>query len=322
MDQSCHIPVMLEEICAALSFQEESKGQLVLDCTLGGGGHSHAILKQNPDCYLVGMDRDSSAILRAKSKLIPFRERIELVCCNFSEIEFCTKNLSGDIEKLFEQNGQTFQRILIDLGISSDQLDNPERGFSFSRKCRLDMRMDQSQDLTAEKIVNEYSLWELKRVFDRGGVGKFSLPLAREIIKHRPISDSQQLASICLDVTRRMQREKRKEQHPATVPFQALRIEVNGEFDSIDAFFKVALKFLSKNGKIAVISFHSLEDKIVTQYMRKWTQVSAIESRIPVIGSPKGVGRLLTKSAMTPGEEEIKINPRSRSARLRIFEKY
>ncbi|MCL4133303.1 UNVERIFIED_CONTAM: hypothetical protein GTU68_050150 [Idotea baltica] len=192
--------------------------------------------------------------------------------------------------------------MLVDLGVSSFQLDITERGFSFRNDAPIDMRMDTTQALSAKEVVNDYEPIELKRVLQRGGLGADSLKVARSIVDNRPIETTGQLANICSEALRQFAPQKGRS--PATVVFQAIRIEVNDEFGEIERFLDEVPSCLAPGGKLAVISFHSSEDKLVASRMRSWAR-----------------RELLTSNAIIPSEEEIKRNPRSRSARLRIFRK-
>lgn len=324
--ETVHESVMLNEILSSISMTENTcVAQRVLDGTLGGAGHSTAILKQFENVTLVACDRDRDAIERAQVALKQYSERIVLLHSNFSDIANSLKQLSSEECARLGINSEEsllFDRIILDLGLSSDQLDDPERGFSFRVASDLDMRMDRTQARTASEIVNTARTSELVNIFRRGGVGALSVPLASEIVKNRPISDSLQLAIICEAVGRRGQKKKKKsstkKSHPATVPFQALRIEVNKEFESLKLFLESVPQLLAPGGVLSVISFHSLEDKYVARQMREWSRLDPEQYRLPV-ATQKEFGTLVTKKAVTPTDEECERNPRARSARLRIF---
>jgi 16S rRNA (cytosine1402-N4)-methyltransferase len=307
-----HIPVMLEEVLKYLS-----GGEYLLDCTLGGGGHSKALLLANPNLQVVAFDRDADAIERAKENLGELWSRVFAIHGDF-----------GNIKKLLEANhactsqaklAPTFDRILVDLGISSDQLDDSRRGFSFIKNGPLDMRMDLEDELTADEVVNQFSYVKLKRVFINGGVNKSAAAvLTNEVLKSRPIKTTRQLRDICEDVLLRQRNSLNK--HLAAVPFQAIRIAVNGEFSALEHLLNDVLKFLAPQGRLAIISFHSLEDELVAKTMRSWSQAKNAPRGL-AINNSQALGQLLTKQALTPAAEEVDKNSRARSARLRIFEK-
>ncbi|MCL4125011.1 UNVERIFIED_CONTAM: hypothetical protein GTU68_052477 [Idotea baltica] len=274
----------------SLEYLEAGDGGDFLDCTFGGGGHAKRILEANPVNKVIALDCDLNAIERAESFKSSFKERFELFHSNFSEIE----NLLA---------GKKFKGILADLGISTDQL-TEDRGFSFQENSDLDMRMNQSESLSANQVINEYPENELFKVLKVGGVGKEARKIVKGIVKERPIEDIQQLVSVIRRNT--IQSELHKKRNPATTIFQAIRIEVNQEFASIKKFLKVIPRFIEKKSRLVVISFHSLEDKLITSAMR--------ESEVP------SLGKLLTKKAIRPSVEEVNSNPASRSALLRVFE--
>ncbi len=323
-----HKPVLLQEVVSNLAVNEDAKRPpMLLDCTLGGAGHSEALLLKYSNLFLVGLDRDPAAIRRAEERLRPFANRMLLFVDNFANI----RSLLGTIEERFaEKTGRTkdplsFDRILLDLGISSDQLDDPARGFSFQQSGPLDMRLSPTQELMAADIVNEFPREELKRIFLRGGVGSESARLSQAIEKKRPFETTAQLTAVIESVMMTSKRRKNTEQsskHPATVPFQAIRIAVNDELNSLETFLNTALDLLFPRGRLAVISFHSLEDQIVAKRMRSWARNQPTPLRLPTMQGLAGFGRLLTGKAIQASIDEMKENPRSRSARLRVFEKW
>lgn len=242
----------------------------------------------------------------------------------YQQIREAISSMPGELTARLQQPGVStfpqFQGLLLDLGISSDQLDDPERGFSFRYSSPLDMRMSQSDGPTAADILNTASEHELRLIFLRGGVKRpLHAILSKEIVRRRPFSTTDQLADLCAELERRpRKREAGPARNPATLPFQALRIEVNQELAKLQSFLDLAPTYLAPGGRLAVISFHSSEDKVVTQTMRRWSrrELSPFPSddRAPF-------GTLLTKQAVVPSEEEIQANPRARSARLRVFER-
>ncbi len=298
-----HVPVLLQEV---LSFYTKKEGKCsMLDCTLGGGGHSEALLKYDEDLSIIGFDRDALAIERVKNRLGKYDERIELRKGDFTE----AANL--DME---------FDFILADFGLSSDQLDDEVRGFSFSSDMPLDMRMDKTQSLTASEVVNEYSPSDLRQVFKRGGVPQVAEFLTKKIISNRPISTTKQLVDIVRPVMKRAKPNSSSSTQSAVV-FQAIRIEVNKELEQIKTLLDVVPELLAPGGRFAAISFHSLEDTIVTRCMRSWERGVEVPTNLPIKEVPKGLGSVLTKQAVVPTEKEIEENPRARSARMRVFEK-
>lgn len=328
-----HESVLFQEVLGYLALGgrvESGKPRYLLDCTLGGGGHALGWLKSGENAFLVGIDRDLEAMKRAKARLKDFESRTALIRGNFAD----AKTLIGKNLNLmpagFSALGETmnsFDAILVDLGVSSYQLAEAERGFSFQKDGPLDMRMDQESTITADKIVNAYSLGELKALFQQGGVGQYSGKLARAIIEARPVKSTLELRHLCEEVlgSPRIRRIRNaatgsRQSHPATVPFQALRIAVNDELNAIRSFLADALELLRPGGRLCVISFHSLEDKVVTQEMRKWKR-SEGNPKLPSLEGLEPRGLLLTPSAVVATEAEVCRNPRARSARMRVFEK-
>ncbi len=306
-------------------------GEIIFfDGTVGGGGHSEMLLETNEKVRVLAVDRDREALGRARIRLRRFGERVRFGSGNFSQV--------GEIVLLAEQEGWLrraheegiFTGMLLDLGLSSDQLFAPERGFSFLREGPLDMRMEQdSGGPTARELLNESPYAELRNIFRRGGVGKESGKLASAVLRARPLESTSEFSALCERILRPAMRRKPKPvkgtgrgpQHPATVPFQALRMEVNEELTSLSSFLDQALPLLVPGGRLAIISFHSLEDKIVTQRMRSWSRAPETLRHIGLVGIERGAGKLVTKQAITPSVSEVEQNPRSRSARLRVFER-
>ena len=309
---------MGEEVVRFLSAPSSSSNQdtLVLDCTLGMGGHSELLLQANPHIKIFGIDRDATALEQAQKRLAPYTGRVTLSQGSFSDCE----SLVGD-------RAGTFTGVLADLGISSVQLDDPDRGFSFMNNGPLDMRMNQLQPLSAAVVVNEYSVKALERAFKKGGLGSESRALAFAIERNRPIADTKTLAALIektlLPIMRRRQAKAdgQKRHHPATVAFQAIRIEVNDELGVLERFLEAAPRLLADHGRMAIICFHSLEDRAVARAMRKWERGEDVPRGLRAAHNPTTLGKLLTKHAVTPSEQEILENPRARSARLRVFER-
>ena len=280
-----HVPVLAQPTIAGLSIVS---GGTYLDCTVGGGGHSTLILQGEKNIRLVGIDRDEMAIAAASENLKEYTNQV-----TFWRGNFCEYKPSNDL---------LFDGILADLGVSSTQFDVAERGFSFRESGDLDMRMDNRQTLTAAEIINHYKEVELADIFFKLGEERLSRRIARQIVENRPFKTTLELAnaiSTCVPASYRHGRI-----HPATRTFQALRIAVNRELESLEKWLAVAPNWLKIGGKIAVITFHSLEDRIVKHTFRE-------DDRLQV----------LTKKVIIATDEEIRANPRSRSAKLRIAER-
>ncbi|WP_370583721.1 16S rRNA (cytosine(1402)-N(4))-methyltransferase RsmH [Oxynema sp. CENA135] len=283
-EEFVHIPVLSEEAIAGLAVRA---GGHYLDATVGGAGHARLILEAAPDLCLTAIDRDELAIRVARERLGSFGERVNFWQGNFAQ---------------YEPGEQQFDGIIADLGVSSAQLDLSERGFSFREEARLDMRMDGRQSLTAEEIVNHWDETELADIFYKYGEERFSRRIARQIGRSRPLRTTTELAeAIARSVPGRYRHGRI---HPATRVFQALRIAVNQELASLETFLARVADWLKPEGRLAVISFHSLEDRIVKHRLRESPQL-----------------RVLTKKPIRPSEQESQNNPRSRSAKLRIAER-
>ncbi|MFP4006789.1 MAG: 16S rRNA (cytosine(1402)-N(4))-methyltransferase RsmH [Spirulinaceae cyanobacterium] len=277
-----HIPVLSRE---AIAYLQVRSGGLYLDATLGGGGHSGLILAVAPGVRLVGIDRDDLAIQAARSRLEG--DRVTFWQGNFAE---------------YNPHGQRFDGILADLGVSSPQFDQGDRGFSFQIEAPLDMRMDRRQDLTAADIINHYDEAELADIFYHYGEERLSRRIARRIVERRPLTTTTALADAIASSVPRKYRYGRI--HPATRVFQGLRIAVNEELSSLEKFLDVAPTWLKPGGRIGIISFHSLEDRIVKHRFRNSPLLKAI-----------------TKKPITAQPDELQENRRSRSAKLRFAEK-
>lgn len=306
-----HASVLLHEI---LEFFHEKQLHTFVDATLGAGGHSEAILKAHPEIeMLIGIDQDPVARQIANKRLAPWVSKVKIVTGNFSELG---KHLSA-------LGIQTVDGIIFDLGVSSMQFDIPEKGFSFMRDGPLDMRMDPSNELTAAVIVNTYSEAELSRIFRDYGEEKRWRAAAHAIAearKHKYISTTFELAE-ALSVALRPHPFK-KGIHPLTLVFQALRIAVNGELEALEKTIPVAIDYLAPGGRLGVISFHSLEDRIVKNAMRFAASDKMNTSGIGGLFLDKEpIVDVLTKKPVSPTTEEIELNPRSRSAKLRVIEK-
>lgn len=319
-NSTVHTPVLLAEVQAAFADMTPS---LMFDGTLGGGGHAEALLSQFPQASLVGFDRDAVAISRCKERLRDYSDRIWLTQSSFAQLSQVFSDLPDDAPSALKDLSSPlqFDCMLLDLGISSDQLDLDSRGFSFHASGPLDMRMDQNAGRTAADILNQATQGELVKIFRTGGLNDLTTVLAKEVIASRPLTTTKQFAEVCIRALRsgKLQRRAKAGQHPATVPFQALRIAVNAEFEAIEEFLEDVLQFLAPTGRLAIISFHSLEDKLVARTLRGWARTEPGARKLPSPVPAKGA--LLTKKAILPSSEEIELNPRARSARLRVFEK-
>jgi 16S rRNA (cytosine1402-N4)-methyltransferase len=301
-----HIPVLFHEVLDTLNL---IPGGLYVDGTVGAGGHAQGILKAiSPDGKLLGLDRDPAALEIAESRLAEFGNRVVLIHSSYSGLKSHLNNLSW----------KAVDGILLDLGLSSMQLDNPERGFSFRKAGPLDMRFDPSQPFSAADLVNESSKDDLADLIFRYGEERYSRKIAEAIIANRPLEDTQELA----DIIESAIRNTPSRIHPATRTFQALRIAVNQELKALEAFLPTALESLNPGGRLAVIAFHSLEDRIVKQFFRKESKDCICPPEIPqcVCGHKKQL-KEINRRPIRPEDKEISENPRSRSAKLRVAEK-
>lgn len=304
-----HISVLLEEVCEAFS---GSTLHVFVDGTLGAGGHAEAILQAHPEIkQYVGIDQDPVAREIARERLLPWKDKVVIVPGNFAELE----------QHLIALHIGKIDGALFDLGVSSMQLDQPAKGFSFSREGPLDMRMNPEGELTAAQIVNEWSESDLARVIRNYGEEKQWRRAARAIVEARqkgPIETTTQLAAVLEAALFRT----KKGLNPATLVFQGLRICVNSELEVVEKVVPLTIDRLAKGGRLAVISFHSLEDRIVKQSMQfaasdKW-DTSGIGG---VFLDKKPLVRIITRKPLVPTDNEVHANPRSRSAKLRVVEK-
>ncbi len=304
-----HKSVMLDEVIEHMAIKPNG---CYVDGTLGGAGHSSAILARlGSDGRLIGIDQDAEAIAAAKQRLQD-DNRVTIVKSNFREIRNVLQTLS---------NPDRVDGILLDLGVSSHQFDDRERGFSYHGDEPLDMRMDREQELTAAEIVNTYSQEELKRILREYGEEKYASSIAANIVKKResdPVRTTGELVDIIRDSM--PEREKNKKGHPARKTFQALRIECNRELDVLRDALEDMIDCLKPDGRLAIITFHSLEDRIVKQTFSKWENPCICPPDFPVcVCGKKPLGKMIPHRPVVPTEEEIQENPRSRSAKLRIF---
>ena len=306
-----HKSVLLFECIEALNIRN---GYTYVDCTTGGGGHSLEIAKRmGPDSRLICFDQDTDAIKAAKARLADFSDRVAFVNENFSSLgtvldEMKTDNLGG---------------VLADLGCSSYQFDTPERGFSYMNDAPLDMRMNKDAPLSAYNVVNEYSEWDLRRIINDYGEERFAGRIAASIVRARAnknIETTVELSEIIKSAIPAAARVNGP--HPAKRTFQAIRIEVNAELDVITPMVEAATERMTESGRIAVITFHSLEDRIIKQAFKKMSSGCTCPRDFPVcVCGNKPKLKEITKKPILPSDDELEENPRSRSAKLRIAEK-
>jgi 16S rRNA (cytosine1402-N4)-methyltransferase len=314
-----HVTVLETEVIEAIEPSIERVGLaadpcIIVDCTLGGGGHSAAILTRFPAALVCGIDRDAAAVERANARLRGFAPRFIGLCGSFGDLDRLVSFFAGQLG--LPVSKFRISAAVMDLGLSTDQLNDPERGFSFQRPAPLDMRFSTSQSLTASEILNSWSKRDIARVFQAGGVGIASRNLAHAVVAKRPFNDTSEFQKLCSSVLKPF--VSRPGHDPATVPFQALRMAVNDELAIIESGMNSVHDLLGPRGRLAVISFHSLEDQVVTRLMRKWSRAPLGRRGLPVT---EAEGTLITPSAVRPSTEEVAANRRSRSAMLRVWEK-
>ncbi len=302
-----HIPVLLQE---TISYLQPRPGGKYIDGTVGGGGHAKAILQaSNPDGLLLAFDRDPEAIDYAREQLKDFSERSTFIQASYGEMA-AYSSIHG-----FE----SVDGILLDLGLSSRQLEKPERGFSFNLAGPLDMRFDTNKGISAAEMLNDLSEAAIADILWRYGELKNSRYLAKAIVEERPINTTDEMVDLVL---RKMRPFHKSRIHPATLVFQALRIAVNGELDELEKGLTAALSLLKPGGRLVVISFHSLEDRIVKQFIREMSKGCICPPEQPVCNCDnEPLLSLITKKVVRPEDAEITRNPRSRSARLRVAQK-
>jgi len=301
-----HKPVLLSEAIEALQAQP---GKRYVDCTLGSGGHAAAIMaKILPGGQLLGIDADPEAIEIAKKRLSDYTESTILINENFAELETICR----------ENNFLPVHGILFDLGLSSTQLEVPERGFSFQTDGPLDMRFSPAQELTAADIINALPEDKLTQIIKDYGEERYSKWIARHIIKSRPINSTLQLATL----VEKAIGSRRGRIHPATKTFMALRIVVNRELENLAAALKQSITCLKNQGRLVVISYHSMEDRVVKQFMQRESKGCLCPPSTPVCRCGHAPNlKIISKGVITPSLTEIKSNPRSRSAKLRVAER-
>lgn len=301
-----HIPVLVDRALKALAVQP---GGRYIDCTLGTGGHALAILEQSsPGGKLLGIDADPEAIKVARQRLEAYSDSTLLINDNFANLEAIC----------YKYDFLPVHGILFDLGLSSLQLNSESRGFSFQHKAPLDMRLNPNQKLTAADIVNTYPEVQLAHLIKIYGEERYYRQIARQIVRERPIKTSFELAQLI----ERVVRGRKGRLHPATKTFQALRIAVNQELEHLESTLKQAIDLLGFKGRLVVISYHSLEDRIVKQFMQRESKDCICPPGIPTcICQHTASLRLINRKVITPSLAEVEANPRSRSARLRVAER-
>ncbi|MEA2087295.1 MAG: 16S rRNA (cytosine(1402)-N(4))-methyltransferase RsmH [Candidatus Caldatribacteriota bacterium] len=304
MANSFHTPVLTKEI---LNYLNLKKGGVYIDCTLGGGGHSKAILENiYPQGSLIGIDQDKEAIETAKEELKSYIDKVKLVKGNFKNLEVILSDLKI----------KTISGIIFDLGVSFHQLKKKERGFSFKQDSYLDMRMDLTQEFNADILVNSYSEKNLAEIFEKYGEERFSRRIARLIVaerKKKAITTTKQLADLVIRSLPKTKKRHTWRIHPATRVFQAIRIEVNQELEALEKGLNQAIRVLENKGRICVISYHSLEDRIVKYLFKEVERKGKNQGNYGL--------KIITKKPIRPSSEEVRDNPKARSAKLRVAER-
>lgn len=305
-----HVSVLLEECIEALNIKKQG---YYVDCTMGGAGHSsHIVSNLNNDGRLIGIDQDTDALNAAREKLK-----------DYNNVIYVHNNFHNIYDILEELNIEKVDGILMDLGVSSYQLDAGERGFSYMQDAPLDMRMNRDKEFSAYDVINDYSEEDLYRIIKDYGEERFSKRIASFIVKRRnekPIETTLELVDIIKAAI--PAKARRDGPHPAKRTFQAIRIEVNGELEILDNAIADSVKKLNSNGRLAIITFHSLEDRIVKNKFRDLENPCKCPKEFPICAcGKKPTVKVLSRKAIAPTDEEIEVNPRSRSAKLRVLEK-
>jgi len=299
-----HIPVLYREVIEAFESIEDG---IIIDCTMGYAGHSSMILESNPNIKLIAIDQDQTAIDFSTKRLEPFKDRVEIKKGRFSSVMK---------EILKEYDITQIRGVLADIGVSSLQLDQKDRGFSYESE-NLDMRMDKGAPLTAATVVNEYSNKELEKILLEYGELRNYKKIANEIVSNRPFSSAKELSD-----TLKPHMPRGKKIHPATLLMQAIRIEVNDELGELKSLLNSIAEARLPNAKIAIISFHSLEDRIVKQTFSSWTKscICPPEAMRCVCSNDYALGKIITRKPLMAKDDELKENVRSRSAKMRVFQ--
>ncbi len=301
-----HKTVMIQEVLEYINLEN---GNTFLDATIGAGGHSKALLDKYEAINLIGLDKDIKAVNIAKENLKDYKDSISLHNVDFS-------NIGTIIQK---SNLKKIDAVLFDLGTSQIQLNDPKRGFSFQHESPLDMRMDQSQKTTADEIINHYKESEIVKILSEFGEERYSKTIARLIVAKRPIKNTKDLSNLVLKVYKG---RNNKKIHPATKVFQAFRIAVNNELNMLEIALSKSIDLLKQpGGRIVVISFHSIEDRIVKQFFRKESKNCLCDSKVIICNcNHQAKIKIITKKIIKPSEAEVKKNPSSRSAKMRVAE--
>jgi 16S rRNA (cytosine1402-N4)-methyltransferase len=302
-----HVPVMGREVVELLL---PVPGGVVVDATVGGGGHAARLLEARPDLRLLGIDRDAAAIAASRERLARFGDRVQIEQGRFGELRAIVP----------ERDEGNVIAVFFDLGVSSAQLDSEERGFSYRFDAPLDMRMDSAQTLTASDVVNTYDQSQLASVIARFGEERFATRIAAAIVAARPITGTRELAEVVKDAIPAATR--RRGPHPARRTFQAIRMEVNQELPNLAAGLDDAVHLVGPGGRVAVLAYHSLEDRMVKERFAAASSQPELPARLPVRDErPPAPFRLLTRRVLRPTADEIESNPRAESARLRGIER-
>lgn len=302
-----HKSVLLEEAIQYLNLKEDA---IIVDCTLGYGGHSSEILKRIPKGHLYAFDQDEEAIQSARKRLSEISSNFTIIKSNFVHLK----------EKLQELGITKVDGILFDLGVSSPQLDEDERGFSFHKNARLDMRMDQSQEKDAKEVVNTYSYEQLVQIMKTYGEEKFAPRIAKNIVESRQEKEIVTTLELVEIIKNSVPEKYRREHHPARKVFQAIRIEVNDELNVFEKALKDALELIDVNGRVCVITFHSLEDIICKRIMKDVSTLPNELKNLPVVPENLKPNFQVIKT-IHPSKEELEENRRARSAKLRVIER-
>lgn len=305
-----HKPIMVEEVIKGLNIKEDG---IYVDGTLGGGGHSLEIVKRVKNGKLIGIDQDKNAIEKARERLNDYKDKTIIVHDNYLNIENILHGLN--IEKV--------DGILLDLGVSSHQLDEGERGFSYHQDAPLDMRMNRDESFTAWNVVNKYNMQEIEKILWEYGEEKWAKRIAEFIVRERKVKTIDTTLELVDIIKKAIPKGARSEnQHPARKTFQGIRIEVNKELEIIKRVLPKMVKLLKKGGRLCIIDFHSLEDRIVKRSFKELNKECICPPDFPIcVCDKKKEINIITKKPITPKKEEIENNPRSRSAKLRIAEK-
>jgi 16S rRNA (cytosine1402-N4)-methyltransferase len=320
MEGAGHVPVLVGRVTALLAPALAAQGAVLIDATLGRAGHARALLEACPGLLLIGIDADLAAIAAARELLAPYSDRVTLVHARYDEIPAIVAR--QDQMRQDRSRQDQIMGLLFDLGVSSPQLDDPERGFAYAREAPLDMRMDRTADRTAADVVNGYPAAELARVLRDYGEERFARRIADAVVReraHEPITSTQRLSAIVKEAIPAATR--RTGGNPAKRTFQALRIEVNDELGTLRRALPAALGALAVGGRVVVLAYHSLEDRIVKRELVRLSSDQA-PPRLPITAAQAAPEfRLLTRGAERPDEEEVTANPRAASARLRAAER-